>query len=265
MPADTTPSPSCAGTAAPRLRLFDAYTVAGVSIKPPIAPALTPDDLLTEMDRCGVDEALVNSAATEISSPLATNADIARFCEESDRLHPVWNILPPQTGEMDAEDLFDRMSRHGVKALRAEPERNRFLLNAVTFGPLLERMIQRNIPLFLRANKDDWPQITAVLNEFPCLTVVATDVGSWGQDRYFRPLLERFENFYIETSSYELDGGIPACVEKYGPDRILFGSGYHTRPMGGASLLLRNLDIDADSKERIAHGNLERMLVEAAP
>ena len=250
---------------APELRLFDCYLRAGHSTRPPLAPALTPADVLAEMDRCGVDEALVHSDATEISSPVVTNPEVAAFCRADRRLHPVWSILPSQTGEMPLEDLLAGMRAHGVRALAAYPDENRFLLNGVTFGELFEAMIERRIPLFLRGGGTNWARITDVLREFPRLIVIACEYGCWGQDRYIRPLLERFEEFHIETSTLELDGGIPGLVAKYGPRRILFGSVYHRRPMGGASLLLRNLDIAPHAKELIAHGNIERLLAEARP
>ena len=248
--------------AAPDLRLFDCYALVGFCYRPPIASARTPPDLLAEMDRCGVDEALVHTAAAQTISPLVTNVELVEACGPHPRLHPVWNILPPQTGEMLPDRLLADMRRCGVKTLCARPDEYRYLLNGITFGPLLEEMAERRIPLFLFSN---WQRITDVLGEFPRLIVIATDMGCWGTDRYVRPLLERFERFHIETSSMELDGGVPKLVEKYGAKRILFGSGFHNRPMGGASLLLRNVDIERDDKELIAHGNLERLLQEAQP
>ncbi len=239
------------------LRLYDCYALAGVSAIPPLDPALTPDDLLAEMDRCGVDEALVHSAAFEIGGALESNAGVAAFCVASPRLHPVWCILPEQTGEMEPRKLFKDMARQGVRTLRARPDTHRFLLNGLTCGRLLKELVRRRIPLFLDSN---WPLVTAVLGEFPSLTAIVTNHGPWGSDRYFRPLLEHFPNLYLDTSTYELDGGIPALVAKYGAERLLFGSSYHLKPMGGATLLLRTLDLDLASKALIAHANLERLL-----
>ena len=251
--------------AAAELRLFDCYARAGTSINPPIAPALTPGDLLAEMDRCGVDEALVHSAAFELSSPVVANPAAADFCSADSRLHPVWSILPPQTGEMPLDELLAGMRARGVRALSAYPDENRFCLNGITFGALFEAMIERHIPLFVRGGGDNWRRITELLLEFPRLIVIAADFGCWGQDRYIRPLMDRFEGFHIETSTLELDGGIPSLVARYGAGRILFGSGYHRRPMGGASLLLRNLDIPAAAKRLIAHANLEQLLERSKP
>ena len=250
--------------AAPALRLFDCYAHAGYVYRPSLAPALTAEDLLAEMDRCGVDEALVHPSS-DGSSPVVSNPEMVEFCRPHRRLHAVWNLMPPQTGEMPAAELFAGMRKHGVLAVAAYPDESRYVLNGITMGTILEPMVKKRIPLFLRGGGALWERITNVLKEFPRLIVIAAEYGCWGQDRYIRPLMERFEHFYIETSTLELDGGIPSLVKRCGPRRIVFGSNYDRRPMGGASLLLRNLDVDAKAKELVAHGNLERLLKESKP
>jgi len=244
---------------APDLRLFDCFSSVGRSTRPPLQPALTAEDLLDTMDRSGVDEALVSSAAIEIASPLDTNPRIADLCSAHDRLHPVWQLLPPQTGEMLPDRLPTEMKEHGAKALLARPDIHRYELNSITMGALFEVMLARKIPLFLNS---DWRLVTDVLRDFPQLRVIAVNLGCWGVDRAVRPLLEHFDNFYFETSSVELDGCIPALVEKYGATRILFGTGFPWHAVGGAALMLRNLDISPEDKNLIAHGNLERLLDE---
>ena len=244
---------------APDLRLFDCFSAVGRSTRPPLQPSLTAEDLLETMDRSGVDEALVSSAAVEIASPLVTNPAIAELCAAHDRLHPVWQLLPPQTGEMLPENLPGEMKEHGVKALVARPDIHKYQLNSITMGSMFEMMQSCNIPLFLNS---DWRLITDILKDFPQLIIIASNLGCWGVDRQMRPLLEHFKNFYVETSSVQLDGGIPALVEKYGATRILFGTGFPWHAIGGPALMLRNMDILPEAKELIAYGNLERLLNE---
>ncbi len=57
-----------------------------------------------------------------------------------------------------------------------------------------------------------------------------------------------------------LDGGIEALVADYGPQRILFGSGFPESYMGGMMLALRHAQIPDAAKQAIAAGNLERLL-----
>lgn len=248
---------------APQLKFFDAFVRLGAVKQPPPGHDPSVEALLNAMDMAGIESALAASAETDMSSPVTANALIAEICAMQERLHPVWTILPPQTGEMPVAELLEGMRQHGVHALRADPQQARYQLNRLTFGELFDELIERHIPLFVQAMPADWPQVTALLQETPELTVVACDMGPWGTDRSFRPLLEHFPNFYIEISNYELDGGITAFVDRYGPDHMLYGSAWPFRPMGGASLRLRNEPISMDAKEKIAHANLERLLREA--
>lgn len=115
------------------------------------------------------------------------------------------------------------------------------------------------IPLILDG---DWNLITELLQEFPRLTVVANPTSSWGQDRSFRPLIEKYPNFYITTTRYELDGGIKAFCDRYGPERMLFGTGFPELNMGGPVLTLLCADIPDEYKIAIGSGNLTRLLGE---
>ena len=169
-------------------------------------------------------------------------------------------MLPAQTGELGTvEQFLAGMREHGVKALRAYPEENRYLLNGVTFGPLLEELTGRRIPLLVGP---DWKGITSLLAEFPELTLIVVRHGSWGDDRYFRPLLERYRNLHVDTSNYQIDHGIEDVVRKYGPERLLYGSGSPELQMGASLLTAAQADIDDNAKAAIAGGNLRRVLAE---
>ncbi|MFC1582701.1 amidohydrolase family protein [Planctomycetota bacterium] len=253
------------------MKFFDCNAWAGVARIPPLKPVLTPEALLAEMDRCGIDEALVNHAGGNFENPIVSNPEIAAFCAASPRLHPIWNILPPQTGEMTPDQLIADMKTNDVKGVNAFPNAHKYIISAVSVGSLFEAFIARHIPLFLSVTGFEtsfggvdagWENVYRILKEFPELTLVATDHGCWGQDRLFRPLIEHYPNFYIDTSRYELDGGIEEFINTYGPSRLLFGTSFHNAPMGSASLLLRNARISEDARALIAAGNLERLLGE---
>lgn len=76
-------------------------------------------------------------------------------------------------------------------------------------------------------------------------------------------MIERYENFYIDTSRYELAGGIRDFYNRYGPRRMIFGSGFPETPMGGALLTLAHAEIPDEAKEAVFGGNLKRLLEEA--
>jgi predicted TIM-barrel fold metal-dependent hydrolase len=75
-------------------------------------------------------------------------------------------------------------------------------------------------------------------------------------------LIERYPHVYVDTAQYLLDGGIEAFVADYGPDRLLFGSGFPASYLGGMMMAIRHARIADEAKAAIAGKNLERILSE---
>jgi uncharacterized protein len=236
--------------------LFDCNCGFGVPSKPFGSVFASPSDLLDELDFCGVAEALVFHVAQHQESPQTGNALIAKQTAEHNRLHPTWAILPPQT-DWETGSFLAEMARHGVRALRAYPEECRYLLNGVTFGPLLEELVRRRVPLLVGPR---WQEVTALLGEFAELTLIVVNHSDWGDDRFFRPLIERYPRLHLDTSNYQLERGIADFVRRYGPDRLLYGSGSPNLQMGAALLTLAQADIPDEAEAAIAGGNLRRLL-----
>jgi predicted TIM-barrel fold metal-dependent hydrolase len=238
----------------------------GIAMKPPLAPALTPTEVLAEMDLCHVARALVRNLAISEQTPEVGNLLTSQDLAGHERLTPTWAILPPQTGELGTVDEFlAAMDKAGVRSLWAFPSDHRYLLNTTTFGGLFEEMVKREIPLFLpraqgSGGLDCYATADAVLRDFPNLYLIVAGQGPWGEDRYFRPLMERFPNFGVDTSRYELDGGIAEIVKKYGPHRLYFGTSFPNTPMGGAMLTLLHAAISEEERGWVAGGNLRRLV-----
>jgi hypothetical protein len=244
---------------------FDCNCGFGVPAKPFGSVFAAPADLLDELDfcgasvACGVSEALVFHVAQQFESPQAGNQLVVTETAGQPRLHPSWAILPPQT-ECDVAGFLDQMKRSGVRALRAYPEEGRYLLNGLTFGPLLEELVARRIPLLLGPH---WQAADGLLREFPELTLVIVNHSDWGDDRFFRPLVEHYPRLHLDSSNYQLERGLADFVRKYGPDRLLYGSGSPNLQMGAALLTLAHADMPDEAKAAIAGGNLRRLLLEA--
>ncbi len=241
------------------MEFFDCHASYGPTYTRTLLELPDPQALIAQMERVGIGKALVYHGAAVRGYPLEANQRLITELAPYPQLVPAWVLLPPQTGEWDLESFPGEMKASGVRALWAFPGDHRYLLNKVTMGPVLEELVARKIPLFL---KKDWELIYSVLADFPELVLVATGHGPWGRDRYFRPLLEQYPNFYIDTANYELDWGLEALCAKYGHERILFGTATPDRTMGGPLLTLLHAPISCEAKEAIASGNLERILGE---
>jgi hypothetical protein len=247
------------------LRFFDCNAFFGLPMKRPLAPVASAAELVAEMDRAGVERALAWHIAQHDASPQAGNALLADEIRDQPRLTGCWTILPNQAREFPPLPLFyERMREARVCALRVFPGSHRYLANAVSMGDWFQAMVERRIPLLLSLRRGvEWRDVYALLAEFPDLVCVVCDHGCWGEDRVFRPLLERYPHVYVDTAQYLLDGGLEALVADYGARRVLFGSGFPESYMGGMMMALRHARIPKEAKVAIAGGNLERILEEA--
>ncbi|MEI6501906.1 MAG: hypothetical protein WCP21_12870, partial [Armatimonadota bacterium] len=104
------------------MQFFDCNCTYGVPMKPPLVPALTPAEVLTEMDFCGVQTALIRDFAVSEETPEVGNVLTLEAAKQSERLVPAWGILPPQTGELGTvPEFLAAMGQAGVRALWAFP------------------------------------------------------------------------------------------------------------------------------------------------
>lgn len=265
------------------MEFFDANCFIGLPTLAVHRPVATAADLLAAMDAAGVGQALVWHVAQRDYDATSGNRLLAEaIAPHRDRLFGCWSLLPPQTGELvgretrcsrdpqareqrvarptSTSDFFAVMAKAGMRAVRAWPKNHRFLLREEVFGEFFEELTARRVPLLLSlAGGVDWENVYDLLRDFPELTCVLCDVGVWGMDRHFRPLIERYPNCCLETSLYYQDGGIRDFVARYGPSRLLYGSGL---PLRDHSMMLAvaRAEISPADRQAIAGGNLRRLL-----
>jgi len=248
------------------LKFFDCNISFGTLMLRPIRFAETVQELLAEMSYYNISEALVHHAKQRDDSPLIGNEILLKEIEGFDRLHGTLAILPLQTGELRSiEAIMNKMRAKDIRAFWAFPAEHRYSMSRTALGAFYDLMVERNIPLFIHINEScegltGWRLIETILADVPDLTLVVTEHGSWGQDRFFRPLIEKYENLYLEISRYELDGGIKDFCKRYGAERLLFGTGFPGWNPGGPILMLAQADISMRERDMIASGNLERIL-----
>jgi predicted TIM-barrel fold metal-dependent hydrolase len=156
------------------------------------------------------------------------------------------------------------MEKSGVKAVRMYPTKDfhSFSLAEWSCGKLFAALEEARVPLMLDIEIVWWESIQAILENHPCLPVVATNV-SYRHNRFTYPLFERYDNIYVETSRYFGAGNFEDVVDRFGPRRILFGSNMPQFTGTAAVSMLTYADIPKKAKEAIAGGTLRKLLKEA--
>ena len=243
------------------LRFFDCTCEIGPYRHTVYRHARTADELIAEMDWCGIERALVSHTSMRYYEASIGNRTIVEETNEKPRLEPTWTILPTITGEQPTTETFIRQMRENcIRALRMFPHSHRYFLDEATWGDQLAHYVERRIPVFV---KDSLDNIAGLLRVFPNLTLITGSQGFNPIDRYAWPLIERYPNLHYETSCYIVDGAIEEFHQRFGSGRLLFGTGYPDNALGGSILRLLHADIPDKDKCAIASGNLESLLSKA--
>ena len=89
---------------APRVPVFDANVRVG-DTPGVLSPSPTRADLLAELDRHGVERAIIYHAQSELRSPTEGNRRLEEWIGDDSRLMPQWTILPTAGSMQQIEDL----------------------------------------------------------------------------------------------------------------------------------------------------------------
>ena len=244
------------------LELFDANCMLGRIIAPKPEFPLSVEDLLDVMDGFEIREALVYHASSKEYHPADGNRVLLDQIAHCDRLHAMWVVMPSHTAEFPEETkLVEDMLAWGVKAARVFPhsDSHNFSLRHWVSGKLLRSLEIRRIPLFFDQEEVDWDTVHEVCETHPGLPLVLTNVN-YRVNRFLYPLWERFANLHIEISSYCGHRAIEEIVDRFGAERLLFGTRLPYFTPGSAVGMLSYARIGEPDRKRIAGDNLRGLL-----
>ncbi len=217
--------------------------------------ALEAPDLMNELDRFGIQQALVSHFAAEEYDAEEGNKALARDTGEfAARLTPAWAALPDS-------DSIQRLAARQPAAVRLFFGILKHNFSSVPWcaGELLE-YLQANAILTLIAREDiEWNSLASMLENFPRLPVLLLESG-YRADRYLFPLLRRHPNLYFDSSTYVAHRQLESFVERFGTDRLVFGSRLPLYTPGAALAALATARIPAEARLLIAGGNLRRLI-----
>lgn len=243
------------------LMFFDACCQVGNRVTSP-CPGIA--ELLADMDRFGVDRALVRHNAIDMLGAEKANSMLVEMLKNEDRdnrLECTWCLLPSQCGELpEPEEFFEEMRVNNVHALSIEPFAHRYVPCRLTLGKYLDEAVKRKTVVLLNCFAGKWNELYAFMKEFPELTCIVHGGDKWGNDRYFRPLLENYKGVHVELSGYWVPEGIADLAKLYGADRLLYSSGFPHYNHGAAMMQLKYSGLSDEEIALIAGKNLERLL-----
>lgn len=215
--------------------------------------------LLAEMDYAGICAALVYHVWSLEWDPPGGNRKLLAEIAGHDRLFPCYVGLPHATDELGEPEDFaaDVSRRHG--AVRLFPKAHGYCLSEWAMGRTLSALADAGVPVLLELAQLDWNDLAEMLRSHPRLHVIVLQT-SYRLNRYIFPLFEQFDNLHLETCTYQIMRGIEEVTKKYGPHRLIFGTGLPLTDAGGPVAQITYAELPDETKALIAGGNLARLL-----
>lgn len=253
------------------LDLFDANCCLGTSNLAQSSLPLSSVELLAEMDRYGISDALVYHAWAECYSASVGNDKLFNEVSLFPRLHACCVMMPgPPPLTKDRPLAIDDMVLAGARAARLFVRAHRLSLSGWSIDDLLGKLNDRHIPLFLDFGRTHWAEdvtdydaIYRICHQFRELPIILVREGI-GSTRLLYPLLEKFDNLRLEISYYQVPRGLEEICRRFGATHLLFGTGLPSYCAGAPITMLLCADLSIQDKRAIAGGNLRQLLERAS-
>jgi len=215
--------------------------------------------LTNEMDYLGLDSALVYHAWGPEWDAGGGNRKLLEEIDTCGRMYPCFTPLPHATQEMDEPAAFaaDVRGRHG--AVRLYPKLHNYPLSDWCVGPLLSALAEQQVPALIELAQVEWNELATMVQTYPTLPVILL-ASSYRINRCIYPLFEKCDNLYLETATYQIMRGIEDVCRRFGPERLVFGTGLPLLDGGGPIAQIMYAELPEESKRLIAGGTLARLL-----
>ncbi|MBE6911949.1 MAG: hypothetical protein E7473_05435 [Ruminococcaceae bacterium] len=222
----------------------------------------TKEEMLSKFDRYGIDYALMRYEFANNGFIKDGDLELCDVIKDDERLFPMWYVMPHYTGEFPApEELVALMKEKNVKACAIQGAS--WTVGEFSCGELFDVLGKHKIPLLVPISRipNGYNGLYEILKNHGDLRVILTGVG-YTSLRDLYPLLSMFPNLYISTSTYKAYEGVEDTVERFGAERLIFGSGMPDLSGAASVALITYARISDEDKQKIASGNLKKLLSE---
>lgn len=212
--------------------------------------------LLEEMDRYFIRSAVASHWTAEEYDALEGNRALEAALDP--RLVPAWSAHP-------GSECMDQLLTYRPKAVRLFPkpgDPSAFPVTTWAAGELFEYLQAYSVVTLIAREFIDWEALVRLLENFPRLVLVLLDIG-YRADHFVWPLLRRFPSLHFDSATYLAYRQLEYFVERFGAERILFGTRLPLFTASSSLGVLASARIPDAGRLAIAGGNLRRLLTQA--
>jgi predicted TIM-barrel fold metal-dependent hydrolase len=227
-----------------------------------------PEDLLSRMNRSGIDRSVILPLAKGREDVSTLNQWVQSVCRHG---LIAFGAVHPFMDNLDEE--LDRLAALGVRGVKMMPLLQGVYPDDPKCGRLYEAIIEREMILVTHAGRDPLDRaevfgtperFARTIESYPDLKLVLAHLGGLRMyDDVRRYLLIAGKNVYFDTayvSFYLKEDEMAGLIKDIGSDRVLFGSDYPWEDPGRALGILRGLDLSVGEMESILSQTATRLL-----
>ncbi len=231
------------------------------------------DDIKEKLGENDIAKAVVTSKMAVDYDWDVGNKKLLKTClgEEIEGLHYGFILTPDAYYTYDFSKYVKEAYKRKVRLFRVFPKRQLFYVNDYYMKKIYKVLAGYRFPVMIdlkqldiTGNKYfDIDALQKVLEENTDLPfILETSLKQCMFSRFYFPLLERYKNLYIEVSGMLLYDQIEGYVEKFGSERLIFGTNHPNIPMGINTNRIIFAQISESDKQNIAFDNLDKIMKE---
>ncbi|MCL4418151.1 MAG: hypothetical protein M1308_04480 [Actinobacteria bacterium] len=188
---------------------------------------------------------------------------------ESDNLYLCLILVPEAYIVFDFNKYVKSSLTQKVKLFRLFPKSHLFYINDIYMKKIFKILSGRRIPIMIDLKELDitgnkyfaMDELNIILKENPDLPVILECTLKQAMfNRLLYPLLEKYQNLYIETSKLFLMEQIEDMVKKFGSKRLIFGTSYPVLEMEFSVVRMLMSGLNNKAKEDIVFNNIDNLL-----
>ena len=227
----------------------------------------TPEQFVAYLDQCGVGRGIANSVrsqvATSAAEMIAGNREVLRWRDRKPvPLVPACIIMPQYLDE-SLRELEDWRKKYGavwVGELCNYVSGYRY--DTPAFAEIMKKVMELRLIIQIHATNDE---MSHLVRTYPDATMVFPHMGGGSRFAERVNLIASHRHSYMEiaASGHDTLGAIEYAVTKLGAGRVIFGSDFSINDPSGVIAVLDDALLSDAEKEKLFHGNVERLLKEA--
>ncbi len=226
--------------------------------------ANTVEETLAEMDRLGVDRAVVYSPLSAAFTSHEGNRRLIESIKDEPRLFPQFVCNPAYH---DLDEFRSMIAANDVRSVRMLPMHHRYQFHHWAVAEWMEWLAEDEIPVWLpvqfeavgQALEFDPSVVHDTVERNPGVNVVISEL-KYNDYSWAIPLLKSLPNIYVEISRYIQTDGVARMIDAVDERRVMFGSRFPESALGPQLYNLHHAGLGDETLRAICAGNLERSL-----